>query len=84
LENKMSEYKSRVAMEDDAMRRGFDHDEEVQAGRVEFIVEAPSWGTRWSVDERSSAGRRHYSGWFASKEKAEQFVIERKAKLEIK
>jgi hypothetical protein len=79
-----SQYKSRVAMEDDAMRRGFDHDEEVQAGRVEFIVEAPSWGTRWSVDERSSAGRRHYSGWFASKEKAEQFVIERKAKLEIK
>jgi hypothetical protein len=79
----MSEYKNRVAAEDDAMSRGFRHDEEVLAGRVEFIIEAPSWGTRWSVDERSSAGRRHYSGWFASKEKAEQFVIERKAKLGV-
>ena len=79
----MSEYKNRVAAEDDAMSRGFRHDEEVLAGRVEFIVEAPSWGTRWSVDERSSEGRRHYSCWFASKEKAEQFVIERKAKLGV-
>lgn len=79
----MSEYKNRVAAEDDAMSRGFRHDCEVQAGRVEFIIEPPSWGTHWSVDERSSEGRRHYSGWFASKEKAEQFVIKRKAELEI-
>jgi hypothetical protein len=80
----MSEYKSRVAMEDDAMSRGFRHDQEVLAGRVEFIVEAPSKGTRWSVDEQSSEGRRHYSSWFTSKEEAEQFVINRKAELEIK
>lgn len=80
----MSEYRSRVEMEDDAMRRGFRHDGEVQAGRVEFIVEAPSYGTRWSVDERSSEGRCHYSGWFTSKEEAEQFVINRKAELDIK
>jgi hypothetical protein len=80
----MSEYKNRVAAEDDAMSRGFRHDNEVQAGRVEFIIEAPSWGTRWSVDERSSEGRCHYSGWFASEEDAEQFVIKRKAELEIK
>jgi hypothetical protein len=79
----MSEYKSRVAMEDHAMSRGFRHDEEVLAGRVEFIVEAPSRGTRWSVDEQSSEGRRHYSSWFTSKEDAEQFVIKRKAELEI-
>ena len=80
----LSQYKSRVAAEDDAMSRGFRHDNEVQAGRVEFIVEAPSRGTRWSVDERSSEGRCHYSSWFASKEDAEQFVIDRKAKLGIK
>jgi hypothetical protein len=79
----MNEYKNRVAAEDNAMSSGFRHDAEVLAGRVEFIVEAPSWGSRWSVDERSSEGRRHYSGWFASKEKAEQFVIERKAKLGV-
>ena len=79
----MSEYKSRVAMEDDAMSRGFRHDNEVQAGRVEFIIEAPSRGTRWSVDEQSSEGRLHYSSWFVSKEDAEQFVIERKAKLGV-
>jgi hypothetical protein len=79
----MSEYKSRVTMEDDAMSRGFRHDNEVLAGRVEFIVEAPSRGTRWSVDERSSEGRLHYSSWFTSKEDAEQFVIKRKAELEI-
>ena len=79
----MSEYKSRVAMEDDAMSRGFRHDEEVLAGRGEFIVEAPSRGTRWSVDEQSSEGRRHYSSWFTSKEDAEQFVIKRKAELGV-
>ena len=79
----MSEYKNRVAAEDDAMSRGFRHDQEVQAGRVEFIVEAPSRGTRWSVDEQSSEGRRHYSSWFTSKEDAEQFVIKRKAELGV-
>ena len=44
MKETLSQYKSRVAMEDDAMSRGFRHDQEVQAGRVEFIVEAPSWG----------------------------------------
>jgi hypothetical protein len=79
----LSQYKSRVTMEDDAMSRGFRHDDEVQAGRVKFIVEPPTFGSRWSVDEQSTEGRRHYSAWFANKEEAEQFIIDRKAELEI-
>jgi hypothetical protein len=79
----LSQYRSRVEMEDDAMSRGFRHDREVEAGRVEFILEPPSWGTRWSVDMRSSEGRNHYSGWFASREEAEQFIIKRKLELGI-
>lgn len=79
----LSQYKSRVGMEDDAMSRGFRHDTEVQAGRVEFILEPPTFGTRWSVDERSSEGRSHYSGWFANREEAEQFIINKKLELGI-
>ena len=70
---------SRIASEDADMSRSFRHAEEVKAGRVTFIVE-PSF-SRWSVDEQSSEGRCHYSGWFASKEEAEQFVIKRKKEL---
>jgi hypothetical protein len=73
---------SRIADEDAAMSRSFRHAEEVKSGRVTFIVE-PALGTRWSVDEQSSEGRCHYSGWFASKEDAEQFVIKRKKELGI-
>ena len=81
----LSQYKSRVSQDDEAMSRSFRHAEEVKAGRVVFVIEPPANPKgRWSVDEQSSKGRLHASGWFANEAEAEQFIIKRKLELVIK
>lgn len=72
-----SQYKSRVSLEDSAMSRGFDHDIEVKAGRAIYTIEPSRWRSSWSVLEKTSAGQSHFSGWFESKEEAEQFIIDK-------